>query len=172
MFNPRQAQNDFYIQKIATLICLILIACFFLIIAFPDTYKYFYLKNFGTETKATVIEVQNGEYGNNNNIDPGFSQYVFEFSTDNNTRIQSELILPDLRFGIGGYKALFESSDKVDIIYDTSNSKILLPKELHLALWGGVKISMISILSIVLFTILAMYQLKLFRNFRNQSKYY
>ncbi len=175
MYNPREAQEDFRIHTIFLFVAFVVIAFVFLKIASENGVTYIYLKYYGVETNAEVIDATPVDDdlwpGASFDKRPRYSKYEFEYGDDEGRTFRNFLILPP-EYVDGEQTQLHEVGELLAVIYSEEKPEIFLPLSFFHRKRMDANILITSILVIAGFSFLTFRKIVSYTRFRNRARYY
>jgi len=172
MQNPRQAALDFYNLKIAVLIIVILTALYLALTVFGTGTKYLLLKGFGIETTAEITNLsQNSEQ----KAGYPLKREIDVFIKFQDAHSNEHLAIFDAQFKRAennSYEPPYEPDERVKIIYNSKSPKMVLPSS-ELPKFGfDMKLLIGSIAILIASAFMLDWQIKRYRLFKAQARFY
>jgi len=172
MQNPRQAALDYYNVKIAILIIVILTALYLALTVLGTGTKYLLLKGFGVETTAEITNLsQNTEQKANDR----FKKEIDVFIKFQDAHSNEHYAIFDAKFenlGNNKYEPPYKPDERVKIIYNSKSPKMVLPTSEFPKFGFDMKLLMISIAVLIVSAFMLDHQIKRYRVFRAQARFY
>jgi hypothetical protein len=188
MFNPKQAQQDFYNIKIAILIIILAISTFVLSSVMGTGIKYIVLNQFGIETTAQVTRMSHNSFdekldiNSNNSWGLGNDLVVYvKFEDEKSNEINASIFASYKREEITQHNSAirrfknvtpYNIHEKIQIIYYKYDPSIFLPVDHFPKFITDRNIMLGSAILILVCSILLFLQIKNYQNFRRKAQYY
>jgi len=182
MYNPQEAQKDFYNTKIAILIILIAITTYVFSTVLGTGIKYVLLKHYGTETNAEVVNItsrrgekldfnSNNSWGLNNDV-----SVIVKFRTASEKETQSSVFVKKIRKKNAEGKRIeqmpFVIGEQVAIIYYAKDPNIILLRAEFPKFKTDYNIMLGSFLALMFLALVLFFQIKSYRKFRKKAQHY